>query len=261
VSDGCRFPTLADEISTIKEALDGAPVHAKEAVLKILERLTQRVDRAERDRDLAVGRYREMQARYDQLEEELAKKRAELRELLRQESGGGGGRYRERELIVKREMERMSSAASFAAAAADMDDAVVVVVEANNGPEDRGSDREVDRLSERSGGSVSRLENYSLASGLPKIELKSPARVMQEEEEAVSGGGAERPGGPRAASRAEPDKTKATSKQVIIWPHIYLARVCGSGSGRIGNHFASSGLASPGTANPEPDPSFFDINR
>jgi exonuclease VII small subunit len=214
VSDGCRFPTLADEISTIKEALDGAPVHAKEAVLKILERLTQRVDRAERDRDLAVGRYREMQARYDQLEEELAKKRAELRELLRQESGGGG-RYRERDLIVKREMERMSSAASAAAAASDMDDAVVVVVEANNGPEDRGSDREVDRLSERSGGSVSRLENYSLASGLPKIELKSPARVMQEEEEAV--GGAERPGGPRAASRAEPDKTKATSKQVRIW--------------------------------------------
>jgi hypothetical protein len=90
----------------------------------------------------------------------------------------------------------------------------VVVVEANNGPEDRGSDREVDRLSERSGGSVSRLENYSLASGLPKIELKSPARVMQEEEEAV--GGAER-AGPRAASRAEPDKTKATSKQVRIW--------------------------------------------
>jgi len=210
VADGGRFPTLADEISTIKEALDGAPVHAKEAVLKILERLTQRVDRAERDRDLAVGRYRELQARYDQLEEELAKKRAELRELLRQESSGGGGvRYRERELMVKREMERISSGA----AAADLDEAVVV--EANMGPEERGSDREVDRLSERSGGSVSRLENYSLASGLPKIELKSPARVLQEE--AVSGGGTEQGRAGRSsssASRVEPDKAKANGAQV-----------------------------------------------
>lgn len=68
------------------EALSGAPVHAKETVLKILERLTQRLDRAERDRDLALGRYRELQARYEQLEEELSKKRGELRELLRQDS-------------------------------------------------------------------------------------------------------------------------------------------------------------------------------
>ena len=45
------------------EALTGAPVHAKETVLKILERLTQRLDRAERDRDVAIGRYRELQAR------------------------------------------------------------------------------------------------------------------------------------------------------------------------------------------------------
>ena len=68
------------------DALSGAPVHAKETVLKILERLTQRLDRAERDRDLALGRYRELQARYEQLEEELSKKRGELRELLRQDS-------------------------------------------------------------------------------------------------------------------------------------------------------------------------------
>lgn len=194
-SDNCRFPTLADEISTIKEALDGAPVHAKEAVLKILERLTQRVDRAERDRDLAVGRYRELQARYDQLEEELGKKRAELRELLRQESAVGGNRCRERELIVKREtLERMSTT--------DLEEAAVV--EANMGP----LDRELDRLSERSGGSVSRLENYSLASGLPKIELKSPGRVL---EEAVSGGGGmeqQQQQRGRSTSRSDADKMK-----------------------------------------------------
>ena len=90
-----RFPSLAEEISTVAEALTGAPVHAKETVLKILERLTQRLDRAERDRDLALGRYRELQARYEQLEEELSKKRGELRELLRQDSRGYQGAARE----------------------------------------------------------------------------------------------------------------------------------------------------------------------
>merc|ERR1719464_1568020 len=84
--DDGRYPSLAEEISTVAEALTGAPVHAKETVLKILERLTQRLDRAERDRDLALGRYRELQARYEQLEEELSKKRGELRELLRQDN-------------------------------------------------------------------------------------------------------------------------------------------------------------------------------
>ena len=81
-----RFPSLAEEITSVAEALTGAPVHAKETVLKILERLTQRLDRAERDRDMAIGRYRELQARFEQLEEELSKKRGELRELLRQDS-------------------------------------------------------------------------------------------------------------------------------------------------------------------------------
>ena len=197
VSDNGRFPTLADEISTIKEALDGAPVQAKEAVLKILERLTQRVDRAERERDLAVSRFRELQARYDQLELELGKKRAELRELLRQESGGSSSRYRERELSVKRELERMNTAAELEASG--------MAEAAGHGglPEDR----EMDRLSERSGGSVSRVETYSLASGLPKIELKSPARVLEEE---TSGCG-EPPRGGRSTnsgSRADQDKLK-----------------------------------------------------
>ena len=84
--DDIAFPSLAEEISSVAEALTGAPVHAKETVLKILERLTQRLDRAERDRDVAIGRYRELQARFEQLEEELSKKRGELRELLRQDS-------------------------------------------------------------------------------------------------------------------------------------------------------------------------------
>ena len=78
-------PALAEEISTVAEALSGAPKHATETVLKILERLTQRLDKAERDRDVAFGKYKELQTRYVQLEEELAKKRGELRELLRQD--------------------------------------------------------------------------------------------------------------------------------------------------------------------------------
>lgn len=74
-----HFPSLAEEISTVAEALAGAPAPAKDTVLRILERLTLRLDRAERDRDIAIGRCRE-------LEEELSKKRGELRELLRQDS-------------------------------------------------------------------------------------------------------------------------------------------------------------------------------
>ena len=47
---------------------------------------------------MAIGRYRELQARFEQLEEELSKKRGELRELLRQDSNSSGGRlYQNRE--------------------------------------------------------------------------------------------------------------------------------------------------------------------
>ena len=42
VDDG-RYPSLAEEISTVAEALTGAPVHAKETVLKILERWFLRI--------------------------------------------------------------------------------------------------------------------------------------------------------------------------------------------------------------------------
>jgi hypothetical protein len=157
--------------------------------------LTQRVDRAERDRDLAVTRCRELQARYDQLEEELAKKRAELRELLRQESGGGSSsRYRERELVVKRELERLTNTTELEVGSGG----------AEGGGQSLPEDREMDRLSERSGGSVSRLETFSLASGLPKIELKSPARVLEET------------GGARSASRSEMEKLKNTPSQVPV---------------------------------------------
>jgi len=181
-----RFPTLAEEISTVAEALTGAPVHAKETVLKILERLTQRLDRAERDRDLAIGRYRELQSRYEQLEEELSKKRGELRELLRQDSrlsttsqdgeeetvdgdqkgepnGTNVDGVKEESDVNKIALENLSE---------KIQGSLSVIVE-------RG---EEDQLSERSAGSsASRLDNFS-SSGLPKIELKSPARVMEESE-------------------------------------------------------------------------------
>jgi exonuclease VII small subunit len=182
--EGQRFPTLAEEISTVAEALTGAPVHAKETVLKILERLTQRLDRAERDRDLAIGRYRELQSRYEQLEEELSKKRGELRELLRQdnhrlsttsqdgaeenmtgdqkgEQNGTIDGIKEESDVNKVSLENLSE---------KMQGSLSVIVE-------RAED---DQLSERStGSSASRLDNFS-SSGLPKIELKSPARVMEE---------------------------------------------------------------------------------
>ena len=143
-----RFPTLADEISTIKEALDGAPVHAKEAVLKILERLTARVDRAERDRDLAVSRFRELNVKYEILEDELAKKRGELRELLRQVDCKP--ERDEESLTPKPNLESKDDK--------DYDEA------------------RSDRSSESS---VSKSDSYS-TSGLPKIELKSPAKILEE---------------------------------------------------------------------------------
>lgn len=141
---------MADEISTIKEALDGAPVHAKEAVLKILERLTARVDRAERERDLAASRYRELHVKYEQLEEELAKKRGELRELLRQD----GRRLRDLEL------KKVESP--------DVGD-----------EKEEKETTDSDKTSERSAASSSYKPDY-YSSGLPKIDLKSPARIIEE---------------------------------------------------------------------------------
>jgi len=179
-----RFPTLAEEISTVAEALAGAPVHAKETVLKILERLTQRLDRAERDRDLAIGRYRELQSRYEQLEEELSKKRGELRELLRQDSRlsttSQDGEEEEAEESKKGEPNE-TKIDSIKEESKTSSSALENLAEKNQGPlsviVERG---EEDQLSERSAGSsASRLDNFS-SSGLPKIELKSPAKVIEE---------------------------------------------------------------------------------
>ena len=142
IAEANRFPTLADEISSIKEALEGAPVHAKEAVLKILERLTQRVDRAERERDLATSRYRELQLKLDQVEEELAKKRGELRELLRQDSARGASHKRMRQSESSGELSPDGSSS-------------------------------VEKASDQSGCSLK-------AEALPKIELNMPARVIEE---------------------------------------------------------------------------------
>lgn len=140
-----RFPTLADEISRIKTALDGAPVHAKEAVLKILERLTARVGRAEREKDDAMTKYRELQLKYGQLEDELAKKRGELRELLRQDlrpgladptpDGGGSSPLK----LVKR---------------------------CNDDGDVGGRDKSVPSSTE--------------CTVLPKISLKSPSKIMED---------------------------------------------------------------------------------
>ena len=151
--EGERFPTLADEISTIKEALEGAPVHAKEAVLKILERLTQRVDRAEQERDLANSRYRQLSVKFDQLEEELAKKRGELRELLRQDSNRSNG---------DKEARASESSTDKASSESEFRDEKESVS---------------DKVSERSAASGA---SGLTVSGLPKIELKSPARILEE---------------------------------------------------------------------------------
>lgn len=179
-----RFPTLAEEISTVAEALTGAPVHAKETVLKILERLTQRLDRAERDRDLAIGRYRELQSRYEQLEEELSKKRGELRELLRQDSRLSTTSQEGEEEDVNCDQKEEPNGTKIDIIKEESDVNKIALENLSDkiqGPlsviVERG---EEDQLSERStGSSASRLDNFS-SSGLPKIELKSPARVMEE---------------------------------------------------------------------------------
>ena len=179
-----RFPTLAEEISTVAEALTGAPVHAKETVLKILERLTQRLDRAERDRDLAIGRYRELQSRYEQLEEELSKKRGELRELLRQDSRLSTTSQEGEEEDVNGDQKEEPNGTKIDSIKEESDVNKIALENLSDkiqGPlsviVERG---EEDQLSERStGSSASRLDNFS-SSGLPKIELKSPARVMEE---------------------------------------------------------------------------------
>ena len=155
-----RFPTLADEISRIKTALDGAPVHAKEAVLKILERLTARVDRAEREKDDAMNRFRELQLKYGQLEDEFAKKRGELRELLRQDL------KRISALGVN-----VSGVADITPSSGDNPMPLRLVKESKLiGDGDNEKSSSADPSSSECAGTTI----------LPKITLKSPAKVMEE---------------------------------------------------------------------------------
>ena len=147
-----RFPTLADEISRIKTALDGAPVHAKEAVLKILERLTARVDRAEREKEDAVTRFRELTLKYGLLEDELAKKRGELRELLRQDLKPGSG-------------------------TGTADDDAKPSSDSSSNPSPLKLVKESKLLEEKASSADPSSTECTV---LPKITLKSPAKIMEE---------------------------------------------------------------------------------
>lgn len=173
--DDERYPSLAEEISTVAEALTGAPVHAKETVLKILERLTQRLDRAERDRDMAIGRYRELQARFEQLEEELSKKRGELRELLRQDNRiYQGSASRDKEDETGPVNGRYSDTNGNGEAGAGKKKGASVIVGNGNG------ETEAARLDEDLASSSGRNRTSDNAS-LPKMEAKTPERPISEE--------------------------------------------------------------------------------
>ena len=97
------------------------------------------------------------------LEEELAKKRGELRELLRQDNNGGG-------VVVCAEKARDDSASerSSPAPAVGGRSVNLCLAKRNRGSVDNGSNSPPP-ASQGNGGA-----------GLPKIELMSPVRVMQE---------------------------------------------------------------------------------
>jgi len=86
-----KASSLAEDILAIRAALDGASASARERTLKTLERLTERLALAESERDMALDQLKKLQRRYESTEEELHKKRAELREALRNDAVGGGG--------------------------------------------------------------------------------------------------------------------------------------------------------------------------
>merc|ERR1712088_621396 len=78
--------SLAEDILAIRAALDGASASARERTLKTLERLTERLALAESERDMALDQLKKLQRRYETTEDELHKKRAELREALRNDA-------------------------------------------------------------------------------------------------------------------------------------------------------------------------------
>jgi len=118
----------------IRAALEGASPSARERTLKTLERLTARLALAESERDMALDQLKKLQRRYESTEEELHKKRAELREALRNDTVSVSGLTRPRV----------------------------------GGVPDPGGHPEQDYTHKK----------YS--SALPKMDLKSPARVMEE---------------------------------------------------------------------------------
>lgn len=124
--------SLAEDILAIRAALEGASVSARERTLKTLERLTARLAMAESERDMALDSLKKLQRRYESKEEELHKKRAELREALRNDAVGGHGGA---SLSSRAEIEFTSQKFPSSAAA---------------------------------------------SSALPKMDMKSPARVMEE---------------------------------------------------------------------------------
>ena len=91
--------------------------------------------------------------KFDQLEEELAKKRGELRELLRQDSNRSNG---------DKEARASESSTDKASSESEFRDEKESVS---------------DKVSERSAASGA---SGLTVSGLPKIELKSPARILEE---------------------------------------------------------------------------------
>ncbi|CAB4057607.1 Ski-like protein,Ski oncogene,Transforming protein Ski [Lepeophtheirus salmonis] len=78
--------SLADDINAIRDALEGASAVAKDRTLKTLERITARLAQTEIERDIAIANYNELQKQNCCTQEELFKKRAELRELLAQDT-------------------------------------------------------------------------------------------------------------------------------------------------------------------------------
>lgn len=149
--------SLAEDIQTIRDALDGASSQARERTLKILERLTARLALAESERDRAISDLSSFQKKFRVLEDELMKKREELRELLRQEG------LSHRSAVT---LELLTESAEL-----------------------RGS---VGGSRSDRGGVPSNPEELvsptskKTFSCLPKIEMKSPARVIEEKEQRYS---------------------------------------------------------------------------
>ncbi|XP_040577918.1 uncharacterized protein [Lepeophtheirus salmonis] len=101
--------SLADDINAIRDALEGASAVAKDRTLKTLERITARLAQTEIERDIAIANYNELQKQNCCTQEELFKKRAELRELLAQDTSPHSNKNRP---SVTLELLRSSSTSS-----------------------------------------------------------------------------------------------------------------------------------------------------